>query len=85
MPRFDTVRGLPRTGFVGRISLALKKIGDVQARVLLTILYFTLVAPFALIVRWTSDPLTLKATTPRGWHVRTAPADPELDQARKQF
>jgi hypothetical protein len=85
MPRFGTVRGVPRTGLVGRISLALKRIGDVQARILLTILYFTLVAPFALIVRWTTDPLTLKAATPRGWHVRTAPADPVLDQARKQF
>ncbi len=62
-----------------------RKIGDFQARVLLTIFYFVLLAPFALIVRRTSDPLALKAAAPRGWGVRQGPAQYTLEMARKQF
>ncbi len=62
-----------------------RKIGDFQARVLLTIFYFVLLAPFALIVRRTSDPLAVKPGTPRGWGVRQGPSEYTLDMARKQF
>ena len=60
------------------------KIGDFQARVLLTIFYFVIVAPFALAVRLFADPLALKSTTARGWRART-PGAPALEQARRQF
>jgi len=59
------------------------KIGDFQARVLLTIFYFVIVAPFGLAVRTFSDPLALKAKTPRGWRQRASGA-PGLEQARRQ-
>ncbi len=36
------------------------QIGTFQARLLLTILYFVLVLPFGLVVRWFSDPLRIK-------------------------
>ncbi|PYN94142.1 MAG: hypothetical protein DMD91_28640 [Candidatus Rokuibacteriota bacterium] len=49
------------------------KIGDFQARVLLTIFYFVIVAPFGL-----------KAKTPRGWRQRASGAV-ALEQARRQF
>jgi hypothetical protein len=62
-----------------------RKIGDFQARVLLTIFYFVLLAPFAVIVRRTSDPLAIKAAAQRGWGVRQGPAEYTLEMARKQF
>ena len=60
------------------------KIGDFQARVLLTIFYFVIVSPFGLAVRTFSDPLALKAKTPRGWRPRASGAV-ALEQARRQF
>lgn len=43
-----------------------QKIGNFQARVLLTILYAVLILPFGLAVRWFSDPLRIKRRPP-GW------------------
>ena len=48
-----------------------KKIGDFQARVILTILYFVIIGPFALIVRWGADPLSLKKGAQQGWHLKS--------------
>jgi hypothetical protein len=62
-----------------------RKIGDFQARVLLSILYFIVVAPFALAVRWAADPLALKPGTRRGWRVRSSGAVDRLLWARRQF
>jgi hypothetical protein len=62
-----------------------RKIGDFQARVLLTIFYFVLLAPFAVIMRRTSDPLAIKAAAQRGWGIRQGPAEYTLEMARKQF
>ncbi len=36
------------------------KIGNFQARVLLTVLYVVMVLPFGLAVRWFGDPLRIK-------------------------
>ena len=62
-----------------------RKIGDFQARALLTLVYVTFLAPFALAVRWTSDPLALKPRTPRGWRPRAADGDDRVARARRQF
>ncbi len=63
-----------------------KAIGDIQARVLLMLFYFVILAPFALAVRWGSDPLTLKAGAPRGWHpTRGEETNSLLDRATRQF
>lgn len=62
-----------------------RKIGDVQARLLLTVVYFVVVAPFALIVRWAADPLALKAGGHRGWRARPADGGDPLEHARRQF
>jgi hypothetical protein len=37
-----------------------RRVGDIQARVLLTIIYALLVLPFGLAVRFFSDPLRIK-------------------------
>lgn len=62
-----------------------RRIGDFQARVLLSIFYFTVLAPFALGVKLFSDPLRLRATGGSGWTERPAPIDDDVTQARRQF
>lgn len=46
-----------------------KKIGDFQARLLLGIFYFIILAPFSFLIR-ASDPLTIGHKTPKGWHAK---------------
>ena len=43
--------------------------GDVVGRVVMLVLYFTVVAPFGLAVRFFSDPLHMKGETP-AWEKR---------------
>jgi len=60
-----------------------KKVGDLQARILLTIFYFLILAPFGLGIR-AADPLGLRKSG-EGWRVRPpAPADDPLVRARRQ-
>lgn len=61
-----------------------KKVGEFQARVLLAVFYFVLVWPFALAVRWGSDPLEIKPHTPKGWHPKVERGDP-MGRAQRQF
>ena len=37
-----------------------QKVADFQARLILTLVYFIIVLPFGLFVRWFSDPLQMK-------------------------
>jgi hypothetical protein len=60
-----------------------KKVGDLQARVLLTFFYFVILAPFALVMRG-ADPLALRRAG-EGWRVRPpAPGGEPLVRARRQ-
>jgi hypothetical protein len=60
-----------------------KKVGDFQARVLLTVFYFVILAPFGLGMR-AADPLGLRRTG-TGWRPRAvAPGDDPLVRARRQ-
>ncbi len=61
-----------------------RRIGDFQARVLLTLVYFIIVAPFALAVRWAADPLAVKPKTRRGWQVRGVASEDPMTRARRQ-
>jgi hypothetical protein len=60
-----------------------RKIGDFQARLLLTIFYFVVLAPFAMGVRLFADPLGLKR--PGGWQDLPALRETALARARRQF
>ncbi len=62
-----------------------KRIGDFQARILLSIFYFVVLAPFALIVRWGSDPLAIKAQTSRGWQIKGKGEGSSAERASRQF
>ena len=59
------------------------KIGNFQARLLLTVFYFVIVAPFALKVRLFSDPLQLSAS--KGWHLRSDHTGDSVLYARRQY
>ena len=61
------------------------KIGDAQARIVLTLFYLLVVGPFALIIRFWSDPLRLHSKTPGGW-IRKSDAEGSTEKrAREQF
>ncbi len=62
-----------------------KKIGDIQARALLILFYFVLLGPFALVIRWGSDPLAIKAGAPRGWRLKAEGEGPPMERATRQF
>jgi hypothetical protein len=59
-------------------------IGDWIARFILTLFYFTLFVPFALIVKKFSDPLAIKPVHKPGWIQRTT-GDLTVEDMRRQF
>jgi hypothetical protein len=61
-----------------------RKIGDFQARALMTVFYFVILGPVAMMVGWRSDPLAIKPGTPRGWGHRDARVGAPMEQARRQ-
>lgn len=60
------------------------RVGNAQARVLLSFFYFVIFAPFALVVRWKSDPLAIKTGTPKGWQPRGNGESTLMEQAIRQ-
>jgi hypothetical protein len=61
-----------------------RRLADVQARILLTVFYYVVLAPFALVLRWRTDPLGLRGQSPPAWRAREEPAGPPLVRARRQ-
>jgi len=45
-----------------------RKIGDFNARVILTVFYIILLCPFALMLKLFTDPLEIKKKEHVGWH-----------------
>jgi hypothetical protein len=62
-----------------------RKIGDFQARLLLTLFYFLILAPFALILRLAADPLGIKTRAHPAWRARPAPLGTAMERAQRQF
>ena len=62
-----------------------RRIADIQVRGLLTLFYFVIFAPFALAVRWGSDPLAIKADRSHGWQPMSVRESGSMDKARRQF
>ena len=59
------------------------KIANFQARFILSVFYFVVLTPFALRVKFFSDPLQLKRF--RGWMTRDHTESDPLAMARKQY
>ncbi len=62
-----------------------KRVGDIQARALLTLFYFVIFAPFALAVRRWSDPLAIKPQAQLGWRPKVERERASMEEATKQF
>lgn len=62
-----------------------ERIGDFQARLLLSLFYFFILPPFALVLRMSSDPLGIKPDSRRGWNLKTQPEGTPMDRAGRQF
>lgn len=60
-------------------------IGDLIARVILSVFYFTLFAPFGLGVRLFGDRLDVKTKTKPSWWTEKKLPEPALEEARRQF
>ena len=58
-----------------------RKIGDFNARVILTLFYFILLFPFAIVLKLFTDPLEIKKKKHIGWHNREE--DTELSVLEK--
>ncbi|MEM7008328.1 MAG: hypothetical protein AAF462_04260 [Thermodesulfobacteriota bacterium] len=58
-----------------------RKIGDFNARLILTLFYFILLFPFAVILKLFTDPLEIKKKEHIGWHNREE--DTELSVLEK--
>ena len=63
-----------------------KRLGDFQARWILTVFYFTVVLPFGLITRVFLDPLnTHHVPTTTAWNIRSPREDGDLTAAEREF
>ena len=61
-------------------------LGDILARVVLTLFYFTLFLPFGLGVTLFSDPLMTRKDVSRAWLPRdNQDVEPSLEEAGRQF
>lgn len=58
--------------------------GDAQANVIATLFYFTIVAPFGLISRLSSDPLRLTAPQQGSEWLERDPVHTEIEAAKRQ-
>jgi len=76
-----------RTGVLRRLwegwMRVAQRIGNVQARVMLTVFYIVIVAPFALAVRALSDPMRFGA--PPAWLPKEAVSSDTPSYARRQY
>jgi hypothetical protein len=62
-----------------------RKIGDIQSRLLLSVVYFSVLAPFGFAVRIATDPLAIKPRTPKGWRARPPGQEASRERALEQF
>jgi len=60
-------------------------IGQFQSRALLTVFYFTVFVPFALVMRLFGDPLRIRGGAPRTTWCEWPAREPGVDAARRQF
>jgi hypothetical protein len=61
------------------------RMGGFQSRVWLSFFFFTVVMPFALLVRLFSDPLAIKIREAQSYWVAKKEAKPEIEHYKRQF
>jgi len=65
-------------------KLFARRIGDFQARIILTLLYFLLVAPLAILTRPFSDPLRLREKRKPSYWLPRHQVPTSLEEGRRQ-
>lgn len=68
-----------------RASRVAIKIGDIQVKIILSCFYFVVLGPFALVVRWATDPLRIRTGASDGWQAKYNAAETEVKRARRQY
>jgi len=63
----------------------MKRTGDFQARTLLFLFYFVVLAPFAIVLRVGSDPLGIKGGCSKGWRPRDGGERVPIGRAKTQY
>ena len=61
------------------------KVGNFQARLILTLFYFIVICPFAAVVKFFSKPLRLKMLHTSNWLANQTGSEDVMARARKQF
>jgi len=62
-----------------------EKIGNFQARIILSVFYFIFVTPIALGVKLFSDPLRMKKSNQGSWWISREAREDSIEGAEKQF
>jgi hypothetical protein len=74
---------------LGRLWTAWKRFGqrlaDIQARIILTLIYFLVLAPYGLVVRLLRDPLGISRPREASTWLVKPDVPATLDAARRQF
>jgi hypothetical protein len=68
-----------------RWKVVAHRFGNFQARVILTLFYFVIIGPFAVMMKFLSDPLALKQGHPAQWIPRRAAQGDISIVSRRQF
>jgi hypothetical protein len=67
-----------------RLKIIAAIVGDIEARVIVTVFYFTVLVPFGLISHLGTDPLRI-APTPESSHwIKREPVPADLESAQRQ-
>jgi hypothetical protein len=93
IPTFVLITGRnAEGGFKGRASHGWsrwrelsQKAADFQARIVLTIFYFTLMAPFGVMFGLVKDPLRIKSRPSGSYWLERKPTSESLTDAQRQF
>lgn len=78
------IRGRASHGW-GRWRELSQKAADMQARVLLTVFYFTVMVPFGLVFGVLKDPLHIKRRPEGSYWMDRKPSSESLADAKRQF
>jgi len=85
-PRPGRSRGIEMLGRLwARWKVLAQKIGDFQARVILTLLYFVILGPIALLFKLFRDPLGLKPPAGSSVWVSKPAHEDSLEASKRQF
>ncbi len=73
------------TGLWARWKQFAQKVGDFQARVIITLLYFLILGPMGMVVRILRDPLRIKRAPQTSVWLPKLAEKASLEFARRQF